>query len=373
MPSREAGPYDPCVKNSITSVSVVAFLVLAGQALGQDQATPAKAPEPAPAPQAPAVPAEPASTAPPAAEPNAAAIAPASTSGSFQNKDEVQRWIETYYQNPEPHRVLDAFRTLVRENAFATGNKDFNWNMVGFFWACMRENAASMAEWCATIGDLEEPNKTWWWTAVWQSQTEAGNQALLEGVKLPEGHKNRIAYPWLKEKPQDITQATFRGSGGQHVNMLWYAFYATGSEKMIYKLYEAFVPAEPKQPTTPIEQQLAAKKRERNSEMVENVRRSFAENLPKHPKALEICRASVDKLKDPVKSQIATLVAQADAAIAAKKAASEPKPDAPAATDATPAAENKPESKPEPKPEPTPEPKAEPKPEPKPEPTTGPR
>ena len=119
------GPYDPSVKNHITSVSLVALLALAGQALAQDQATPPKAPEPtpAPAPQAPAAPAEAAPIAPPETKPVAAA--PPSTSASFQNKDEVQRWIETYYQSPEPHRVLDAFRTLVRENAFASGNKDF--------------------------------------------------------------------------------------------------------------------------------------------------------------------------------------------------------------------------------------------------------
>jgi hypothetical protein len=363
------------VNTSITRVSIVAFMLLAGQALGQDQATPTKAPEPtpAPAPQAPAAPSEPVPSIPPAAGPAATAITPDSTSSSFQNKDEVLRWIETYYQNPEPHRVLDAFRTLARENAFGTQNKDFNWNMVGFFWGCMRDNAASMAEWCATIGDLEEPSKTWWWTAVWQAQTDAGNQALLEGIKLPEGHKNKLKYNWLQEKPQDITQVGFRGNGAQHINMLWNAFYATGSERMIYKLYEAFVPAEPKQPTTPVEQELAARRRQRNAEMVVNVRSSFAENLPKHPKALEICRASIDKLKDPVKSQIAALVAEADAAVAAKKAASEPKPDAPAPTDAAPKAEPKAEPTPEPKPEPTTEPATEPKAEPKPEPTPGPR
>jgi len=349
------GPYDPSVNKHITSVSLVTILALAGQTLGQDQATPPKAPEsaPAPTPQTPATPIEPAPSAPaattPAADPAATAITPASTSGSFQNTDEVQRWIETYYQNPEPHRVIDAFRTLVRENAFATGNKDFNWNMVGFFWACMRENAASMAEWCATIGELNEPNRTWWWTAVWQSQTDAGNQALIEAMKLPEGHKNRIAYEWLKQKPQDIMQATFRGNGGQHINMLWYAFYATGSEKMIYKLYEAFVPAEPKEPTTQVEAELAARKRQRNAEMIANVRASFAANLPKHPKALEICRASIDKLKDPVKSHISALVAEADAAIAAAKAASEPKPDAPATPDAEPKAEPKSEPAPGPR------------------------
>jgi hypothetical protein len=273
--------------------------------------------------------------------------------------------MKTYYQNPQPARVLEAFRTLIRGSAFS-GSNDTNWTYVGFFWACMRQNAASMPEWCETIGPLEEPAKTWWWTAVWMSQTDGGNMVLRDRINLPEGHPDRLAYDWLKQAPRDILKSGFRGDGKNHISMLWHAFYATGNEAMIYKLYEGFIPSPPKPPTTEVEKALAEHRVASNRRLIEGTRQSLAQNLVEHPKALKICKDSIDNLKDPVKTEIATLVADAEAAIA-KAAAESQAPAAPpssasASTPEAPKEEFKPqppaatEPKPDPKPEPSPSP-----------------
>jgi hypothetical protein len=342
------------VNTNLIAASLIAPLMCSGgvlaQNMPQDQPRPPSnpAPEPAPAPAPDA--AIPSATSPaealavPGAQPKA--VVP------FADGAAVDVWMETYYQHPEPGRVLEAFQTLARTKSIGV-DKDHTWAQTAFFWACMRENAASMAEWCATIGHLDEPAKTWWWTAVWMSQTVAGNEALQAAASLPEGHVDRVNYNWLRQKPQDIMQTSFRGNGKQHVAMLWHAFYATGSERMIFKMYEGFVPVEPKEPKTPEEAKIATIKRERNKQIVENTRLSFAQNLPKHSKALQICKDSIPKLKDPVKSEIEKLVTAAEAAASAPA----PAPDAKPTPDAAPAAT--PDSSVPPSPEPGPEPAPE--------------
>lgn len=344
------------------AVSVCFSFLCVGLALGQEKAAdpkPDAKPQPAVAP----------APAPAAPEPAAAVPAAPPAAGGFENAEAVDRWMEGYYKHPEPERVLEAFRTLAREKVIGLTTRegaDKNWDYAAFFWACMKENAASMAEWCATIGPLEEPAKTWWWTPVWMSQTVAGNEAINAAINLPLGHKNRIAFKWLAQKPVDILQTPFRREGKQQLSMLWSAFCATGDKAMIYKMYEAFVPSEPKPANNPQQAQLVQAQIQHNKKMVENVRRSFAENLPRHPKALEICKESIANLREPVKSEIARLVAEAEAKVSggdAKPATEEPKP----------AAEAKPDTKPAPEPETTLTPKADPKPQPKEEPKSEPK
>lgn len=235
----------------------------------------------------------------------------------FADAQAVATWMKSYYLKPQPELVLEAFATLAATKEFGA-NADQTWAQTAFFWAVMRQNAASMAEWCATIGPLAEPAKTWWWTAVWMSQTEAGNQALKAAMELPDGHAGQVKYPWLKDPPQDILQRAFRGT--QQISMLWHAFYATGEQRMIFKLYEGFVPPEPRAARDAVDAQLREKRVEKNKQIVIATRLSFAENLPKHPKAIEICKASIENLKDPVKSEIAKLVADAEAAVPAPAA-----------------------------------------------------
>lgn len=341
--------YDPGVKK-IIALSLCASIVCSGMVLAQE-----KTPEPKPeTPEAPA----------PSPAPKAPANPPAETAhspapGAFENTAAVDAWMATYYLRPEPNRVLEAFRTLAREHAIGLNgrdNADKSWNYTAFFWACMRENSASMAEWCATIGHLDEPAKTWWWTPVWMSQTVAGNEAINAAMALPVGHADRIDYKWLQQKPVDILQTPFRQEGKQQISMLWSAFEATGDKAMIYKMYEGFVPPEPRQPKDEIDAQLVQKKRERNQAMIENTRKGFAENLPKHPKALELCKESIQNLRDPVKSEITRLVAEAEAKVAAEH----PAP-ATSKADTQPTPEPKPEVAPRPQTEPKPEPKTEPK------------
>lgn len=348
-------------------LSLIATLACAAASIAQETppapptqpapTTPTPAPSPAAEPkpeEQPPAPATADSTTPPEAQ--------AQASQPFADADAVEKWMQTYYLHPEPNRVVEAFQTLARTKSIGV-NADHTWAQTAFFWACMRENAASMAEWCATVGHLDEPAKTWWWTAVWMSQTIAGNEAIAAAASLPEGHADKIKFSWLNQKPQDILQTSFRGNGRQHIEMLWYAFAATGNEAMIYKMFEGFVPPEPKEPQNQMQAQIADRRRAKNKEIIENTRKGFAENLPKFPKALQICKDSIPKLKDPVKSEITKLVADAEAT------ASGHAPTPPAESTPTPKAEtpSNPDSALTPAPESTPqsEPKSEPKPEPK--------
>ncbi len=252
-----------------------------------------------PAAPAAAPTAEPAKGASPAEQPARAA---------FTDAASVDRWMISYYKHPELDRFLDAFRALDAGGAFANDAKA--WGYAAFFSELMRRNPGSVPMWCDQLGTIKEPAKKWWWTAVWQADTEGGALAIREARALPEGHERRIDYRWLDEKHRDILKTPIRGS--QQIDMLWHAFGASGDELFVLKQFEGLMEFPVRAPTNAAEETIAARRRETAKRTAAIARDRLLEQCRAEPRVLEICKANAARLKPEPRFELEKVIAVAE-------------------------------------------------------------
>ncbi len=310
--------------------------LIATLALAACASEPSKAPDepsppaaiPAPAQQAaPASPDSPKASEPPAASPApsvppthaaprpepdqvAATPEPAAppAAAPFSDAASVERWMASYYLHPELDRFVEAFRALDAGGAFA--NEARAWGYSAFFTELMRRNPGSVPMWCDAVGAVKEPSKKWWWTAVWQADTEGGAQAIKEARALPQGHERRIEYRWLDDKHRDILQTQIRGP--QQIDMLWRAFGASGDELFVLKQFEGLVEFKVREPTTPAEETIAERRRETARRTAAIARQRLLEHCQDEPRVLEICKANASRLKPGSRLELEKVIAQAE-------------------------------------------------------------
>ncbi len=208
--------------------SAVAASILASSATAQSES----AVVPKPAVASPGGRASDQSTPPPSVNQS---IAPTLSAGQQSELDEIVAWEKTYYRSPDPTRFFNAIRRKAELGALAS--PDQGWTTAAFIAEILKDTPAATETIAGEMSALAEPARQWWWTGVWMAKTPEAKALLATFAARPEGDPARIGYPWLQQQPPEILKREIRGS--QQLAMLWAAFFASGDDVFLAKMFEA--------------------------------------------------------------------------------------------------------------------------------------
>jgi len=151
---------------------------------------------------------------------------------SAKAREELGRWIMTYYQHPEPAQLVDRVQGMSKLGMLfdprPTARPDAN---VMFLGKIMAANPNKISPWMKALAGLSVSEMTVLKRAVWYSGTPEGKTWLQqhgEGA-LAEGPRPML----LDENPVMSLEP-------HHLDALWEWFFATGDEKPVGRIVSLF-------------------------------------------------------------------------------------------------------------------------------------
>jgi len=198
------------------------------------------------------------------------------------------KWLNRYYQNPQPSALPNVVYELSREGYFESSGQPAQ--AIGFFSTVFAQNPAMIDQWFAQFKGLPVKDQRVLASALWYSGNKQGERRLLEmsansseGVRsginrmIAGGNKSVAETPVLSESS---------------MNLQWGAFLASGNEKHITNILAAVGSGQPG--------------------ITEAARISLAMNAATHPRVMEICRAQLDKQPNEVRSVLRAVLNDAE-------------------------------------------------------------
>ncbi len=200
----------------------------------------------------------------------------------------AEGWLETYYVDPQPARLPEAFRSLSREGYFdRPGNIP---TAVGFFAAMFAQNPERVEGWVAQIGGLPQRHERLLAAALWQAGLPLGQELMFKlGRNSPlQSEIQRLA----ELQSRSVLETPVLSASS--MNLQWGAFLATGDERHIVNIFDAIGANEPGVDVA--------------------ARAALAQHAADHPRVLEICRTQLDRQPEEVKGVLRAAVHSAEAA-----------------------------------------------------------
>jgi hypothetical protein len=137
-------------------------------------------------------------------------------------------WLEFYYENPTPERLVDQMKEWAVDGTL--DNDHAKPALIAFLSQVIRQNEDQLSDWYATLSGLEPGQMQVFRTAMLYSRTEEADKILTERYgKDFEAQRRETAK--ILEMPLDERRT---------MDMLWGFFYATGSEGAIRRIVTAF-------------------------------------------------------------------------------------------------------------------------------------
>ena len=205
-------------------------------------------------------------------------FAPLATAQESEEKD----FLEYYYQNPQPDKVVEQIRDWAEEGVL--DNELARPALIGFLSQVIRQNREHLGEWYLALSGLSPAQLQVFHTAMLYSRTTEAD-LLMKQMFGDQYEKQKQEVPKILEVRLDRPDS---------FNMLWGFFYATGSRNVIRRFIQAFrfadVPENPEfakipQGFKPLYTQLP-----RESAWM------LLSNAERHPKIVEFCE---EFYKDP--------------------------------------------------------------------------
>ena len=137
-----------------------------------------------------------------------------------------ERWLQTYYQSPQPERFVEEVHDLSRRGLLAKPNN--RPPMIGFLSQVLAQNPQKITAWMTALDDLPAAEKAILQNALWHSGRPEGVR-YLESKDLQE---------YRAKLPPDIL--TLEITSPEPLDMLWGYFLATGKEAPVRRIISAF-------------------------------------------------------------------------------------------------------------------------------------
>ncbi len=196
-------------------------------------------------------------------------------------------WLESYYLNPDPASVSADVRRL-SESGFLDRSEN-SAVAIGFLAAIFSRHPDRVEGWVSGLGDLPERHRRLLAAAVWQSGHAEGG-AVLRAMAARSPVREEIER--LASLPPPVIAETSVVSVSS-MRLHWGAFLATGDERHIVSILDAFGRNEPALTTA--------------------ARLALARHAAVHPRVMAICRAQLDRQPEEIRSEVrAALHAAAD-------------------------------------------------------------
>jgi len=214
-------------------------------------------------------------------------LAGAVAASAFTLRAEVsgQAWLETYYLNPQPAQVPGAIARLSREGYFDRAENTAV--AIGFLSTVFAQNSDRVESWVRDMNDLPAKHQRLLAAALWQAGHPLGSQLL---AKLGQQSPVRNEVLRLADMPsQPVVVTPVRSPSSMRLQ--WGAFLATGDERHIVSILDAFGLDEPA--------------------LHSATRMALAQNAAAHPRVMEICRAQLDRQPEEIRSELRAALNQA--------------------------------------------------------------
>src|ERR1700754_1565229 len=108
-------------------------------------------------------------------------LAVAGSQASADTSGRWEQWLNSYYQHPQPEKVLQAAYGLDREGYFEQSGSTAT--AIGFFSAVFAANPDKVDYWFANFRDLPVSEQRVMASALWYSGNPKGEQRLLTLAK----------------------------------------------------------------------------------------------------------------------------------------------------------------------------------------------
>jgi hypothetical protein len=212
------------------------------------------------------------------------------TTISLRAELSARAWLETYYLNPAPALVPQAVTELSRDGYF-----DRRENVVvaiGFLAALIERHPGRVDAWLQELAMLPLAHRRLVASALWQAGHPSAEQALRQ---LGQTSPLREEVEKLAAiQGRTVTDTPVRSPSSMRLR--WGAFLATGDERHVIAILEAFGLNEPG--------------------LNSAARMSLAQHAAAHPRIMEICRAQLDRQPEEIRSELRAALHQASSTAA---------------------------------------------------------
>ena len=199
-----------------------------------------------------------------------------------------QAWLESYYLDPQPAEVPRAIQRLSQAGYFDRAeNVPVS---IGFLATVFAQHPATVDTSLAGLAALPPKHQRIVVAAVWQSGHPSGNELLRTvGRSSPV----RAEIEQLASLPnQNLAETPVRSPSSMRLQ--WGAFLASGAERHVVSILEAFGLNEPS--------------------LNSAARMSLAQHAAAHPRVLQICQAQLERQPDEIRGELRAALQHAGAA-----------------------------------------------------------
>lgn len=196
-----------------------------------------------------------------------------------------QAWLETYYLNPQPAKIPAAIAQLSREGYF---DKAENTAVaIGFLSTVFAQHPTKVEGWLSAMDDLPAKHQRLLAAALWQAGHPRGSELLAKFAQQSPVRNEVMRLAETPSQPVNVTPVRSPSS----MRLQWGAFLASGEERHIVSILDAFGLNEPS--------------------LHSAARMALAQNAAAHPRVMEICRAQLDRQPEEIRSELRAAMNQA--------------------------------------------------------------
>jgi hypothetical protein len=199
----------------------------------------------------------------------------------------AQSWLENYYQNPQPSKVVVSVYSLSDEGYFTTAGQPAI--AIGFFSKVFAQNSDKVDQWFAEFRDLPLSDRRLMAAALWQSGNEKAAKYLRE-VSVDSSVSAEINQ-LASRTPAAVASTPVLSPSS--MNLQWGAFLASGDQQYITNILAA----------------LGRGERDLN----DAARYALAEHAAAHPAVLAICREQLGRQPAEVRTLLQAALQDAEA------------------------------------------------------------
>jgi hypothetical protein len=213
-------------------------------------------------------------------------LAFAGAQASAETAGRWEQWLNSYYQNPQPEKVVQAAYGLSREGYFS--QQGATSTAIGFFSAVFAKNPDKVDSWFAKFRELPVADQRLLASALWYSGNARGYGELNKlAAKASPETRDSIRRLLNSGAPQLESAPVLSDSS---MNLRWGAFLGSGAETHVTAILAAVG----------------------QGQVGESARVALAFNAAQHDRVLEICRAQLDKQPNEVRSVLRAVINDAE-------------------------------------------------------------
>ena len=194
-------------------------------------------------------------------------------------------WLETYYLNPQPGELPRAVQQLSRAGYFDRAENTAV--AIGFLSTLFARHPERVEGWLHEIGTLPAKHERLLAASLWQAGHPRGEELLRT---LGRTSPMRAEIERLAATPvQRVADTSVRSPSSMRLQ--WGAFLASGDERHIVSILDAFGLNEPS--------------------LNSATRMALAQNAAAHPRVMEICRAQLERQPEEIRTELRAALNQA--------------------------------------------------------------